>query len=388
MAVKDLEDLNKLSMLRSNLDATSIEEVLSTDFPKVRSDSRTADALSEMSHSGYQDIPVIDNGEYKGMISFSTFLRRRDISLDTKVGLLIRRLPTLNADTELTKIAEYMVGTDSRQLAVLNEKKVIGVVSRRNLIDVASRVRSIGDIKVWEIMTTPMECIDQDLNIGEAVKIMKVSNIRTVPTTDKTGKITGIIGMKEIISNYWSGSDPLDSSGWASKPIGPISKHDVMTADWDMDLKKITEIMRDKNVSTLPVIDDGEGIGIITEYDIIELLSACRERKALFVQISGLEKQDQANAETMYRDISTKLGDICALCRPETLSIRVSKYENEGKTVFSLSGKVHYEDKCVNAKAANENIIQANIELIDKLTIAVIECEESKAPLKRPYRSN
>ena len=48
MGVKDLEDLKKLSMLRSQIDGISVEKIMSTEFPSINSDSTIANALSVM----------------------------------------------------------------------------------------------------------------------------------------------------------------------------------------------------------------------------------------------------------------------------------------------------------------------------------------------------
>ena len=63
MGVKDLEDLKKLSMLRSQIDGISVESIMSADFPTVSVDDRIADALAVMKQSNYQDVPVVDGSE-------------------------------------------------------------------------------------------------------------------------------------------------------------------------------------------------------------------------------------------------------------------------------------------------------------------------------------
>ena len=60
MAVKDLEDLKKLSMLRSQIDGISVERIMSEDFPVVSPEDRIADVLSVMKKTRYQDVPVVD----------------------------------------------------------------------------------------------------------------------------------------------------------------------------------------------------------------------------------------------------------------------------------------------------------------------------------------
>ncbi|MBQ9689140.1 MAG: CBS domain-containing protein, partial [Candidatus Methanomethylophilaceae archaeon] len=92
MGVKDLEDLKKLSMLRSQIDGISVEKIMSTDFPTIDSDSTIANALAVMKESKYQDLPVLEGGSYIGVVTYSAILRKKSVSLDAKVKNLIRSI--------------------------------------------------------------------------------------------------------------------------------------------------------------------------------------------------------------------------------------------------------------------------------------------------------
>ena len=112
MGVKDLEDLKKLSMLRSQIDGISVDSIMSADFPTVSVDDRIADALAVMKQSNYQDVPVLDGSEFVGMVSYASILRKKSVTLDAKVKNLVRNLPTVSKDMEITKIAEMMVSSN------------------------------------------------------------------------------------------------------------------------------------------------------------------------------------------------------------------------------------------------------------------------------------
>ncbi|NLF33556.1 MAG: CBS domain-containing protein, partial [Thermoplasmatales archaeon] len=116
MGVKDLEDLKKLSMIRSQINEHTVEEIMHTDYPTVGPEDRVSDVLSKMRETGYQEIPVMEGGEYLGMVSYGVILRRKSISLDTKVKTLVRNIPSVSRDTDMTKVAEIVIATNCRQL--------------------------------------------------------------------------------------------------------------------------------------------------------------------------------------------------------------------------------------------------------------------------------
>ena len=147
MGVKDLEDLKKLAMLRSQIDGISVQSIMSTEFPTVSSDDRIADVLAVMKDSKYQDVPVVDGGEFVGMVSYASILRKKSVTLDAKVKGLVKNLPTVTADMEITKIAEMMVSTNCRQLPVLTGKKVTGIIQRNRLIEIVRDIKALKEIR-------------------------------------------------------------------------------------------------------------------------------------------------------------------------------------------------------------------------------------------------
>ena len=203
MGVKDLEDLKKLSMLRSQIDGISVESVMSKDFPTVSPEDRIADALAVMKESNYQDVPVVDGSEYVGMISYVSVLRKKSVTLDAKVKNLVRNLPTIAPDTEITKVAEMMVSSNCRQLPIVSGKHVVGVVKRNNLIEVARDIKAFKEIKVWEIMSNPAESVKSTDLMDEVLALMIREDYRTIPVVNNENSVVGIVGMREIIDNTW-----------------------------------------------------------------------------------------------------------------------------------------------------------------------------------------
>ena len=203
MGVKDLEDLKKLSMLRSQIDGISVESIMSADFPTVSVDDRIADALAVMKQSNYQDVPVVDGSEFVGMVSYASILRKKSVTLDAKVKNLVRNLPTVTKDMEITKIAEMMVSSNCRQLPILNGKKVVGVIERNRLIDIARDIKALKEIRVWEIMSNPVESVKANDLMDDALELMIREDYRTIPVVNDANNVIGIVGMREIIDNNW-----------------------------------------------------------------------------------------------------------------------------------------------------------------------------------------
>lgn len=388
MGVKDLEDLKKLSMLRSQIDGISVESIMSADFPTVSVDDRIADALAVMKQSNYQDVPVVDGSEFVGMVSYASILRKKSVTLDAKVRNLVRNLPTVSKDMEITKVAEMMVSSNCRQLPILNGKKVVGVIERNRLIDIARDIRALKEIRVWEIMSNPVESVKANDLMDDALELMIREDYRTIPVVNDANNVTGIVGMREIIDNNWKKENKtigdLEKSARSQITVESIATTSAKTIAWDADVAEAVDIMVENRFSTLPVLEGKELVGIITEYDILELISACRERDMLFVQISGLEDDEKDYTDAIYADIESMVNKVSKIYKPESFTMHVSRYNDVGgNPKYSISARLFINGTAIISKEVGWDLTKTAGDLISKMEDQVINMKDSKVTFRK-----
>ena len=388
MGVKDLEDLKKLSMLRSQIDGVPFERVLTEEFPTVSSDDRIADALSVMRESKYQDIPVVDNGEFVAMVSYASILKKKSVTLDAKIKNYTRNLPVVTSDMQITKIAELMVSNNCRQLPVLSGKKIIGIVRRTKLIEIVREIKALNEIKVWEIMTNPVESVKANDLMDDALDLMIREDYRTIPVINETNNVVGIVGMREIIDNNWKKDNKtigdLEKSSRSQITVESIALTSVKTISWDSNISEVVDMMVDGHISTVPVVEGKELVGVITEYDIIELLAACRERDMLFVQISGLEDDEKDYTDAIYADIENMVSKVSKIYKPESLTMHVSRYNDiGGNPKYSITARFFINGEAIKLMEVVWDRLQTCSNLIAKLEDAVINMKDSKVSFRK-----
>ena len=388
MGVKDLEDLKKLSMLRSQIDGISVDSIMSADFPTVSVDDRIADALAVMKQSNYQDVPVLDGSEFVGMVSYASILRKKSVTLDAKVKNLVRNLPTVSKDMEITKIAEMMVSSNCRQLPILNGKKVVGVIERNRLIDIARDIKALKEIRVWEIMSNPVESVKANDLMDDALELMIREDYRTIPVVNDANNVIGIVGMREIIDNNWKKENKtigdLEKSARSQITVESIATTSAKTISWDADVAEAVDIMVENRFSTLPVVEGKDLVGIITEYDILELISACRERDMLFVQISGLEDDEKDYVDAIYADIEAMVTKVSKIYKPESFTMHVSRYnDNGGNFKYSISARLFINGTAIISKEVGWDLTKTAADLITKMEDQVVNMKDSKVTFRK-----
>ena len=392
MGIIDLQDHKKLEILRSQIDGFKVADVMNTDFPTLSPDDRVRDVLSEMKRSGYQDVPVIENGEYIGMMSYGTLLKKKGITGDSKVRNLMVGNTTVGPDESLMDAAEKMVVSNSRQLAVItgtSKRKVAGVVSRGDIVDVVAKLKTINEIEVWEIMTAPAEYVKDGATLADAIELMRELDIRTVPVVDSEGAVKGMVGMKEVIDNNWTeGYRSLSDMGGQGKlEVSSVCTNHAVTIDWDADIEAVAELMSDNRISTLPVLENDELKGVVTQYDILEIVASCKERDKLLVQLSGISESDRDFVDQIYDNIQTEVTKISKVGKPNSLTIHYAKYNDGGeRQKFSLSGRIAVDSEVFTAKEVDWDIVKATNGLMKKLSNAVMDRKDAKDTFRKRKR--
>jgi len=112
-------------------------------------------------------------------------------------------------------------------------------------------------MKVEEIMKQPF-VIEDDISIEEAAKLMDEKKIGSLIFVSGK-KVIGIITEKDILAN-------LNKNMKVTK----IMTKNVYTIGPKEDLREALEIMREKKIKVLPVVEKEELVGVVSISDISE----------------------------------------------------------------------------------------------------------------------
>jgi len=114
-----------------------------------------------------------------------------------------REIMTSNVQTatrgmSLSQVAVMMRDGDMGSIPVVEEGKLVGIVTDRDIV-----VRSIADGRdanspVSESMTTEIFSVSPDDFVFEAIRLMGDKQVRRVPVVDENGALAGIIAMADI----------------------------------------------------------------------------------------------------------------------------------------------------------------------------------------------
>ena len=141
---------------------------------------------------------------------------------------------------------------------------------------------------VKDYMRSPAVTISSEAGLDRALMIMRTQRIRHLPVVNDNGAMVGLISDRDLRLSMLEveqgpGGAPKGYYLPALTKVTAVMVTNVLTASPDMPLANAATIMSERKFGCLPVVDpvSKKPIGIITETDMLRLLSALLKRKAL-----------------------------------------------------------------------------------------------------------
>ena len=131
-------------------------------------------------------------------------------------------------------------------------------------------------VQKW--MTSPAILASETMTLPDARRLMQQQHIRRLPVVDATGRLVGIVTEGDI--NRVSDSPITDVRDYnlyhrvADLPIQAIMTRTVVTVVPDTPILVMAQRLLEQRISGVPVVDDGQVVGVISERDLFRRIVA------------------------------------------------------------------------------------------------------------------
>lgn len=155
---------------------------------------------------------------------------------------------------------------------VNNEMQVVAIFTERNAVELMGGL--VTNKTVDEYMTKSVTMVTTDTTIGQAAKIMVQNRFRRLPVV-KDGIFAGIVTASDIV-HYLGRGDAFGKLTTGNihealdQPVGSIISKELIWTSPGTDMGKAMEIMLEKKIGSLPILEEGILRGIITESDFLK----------------------------------------------------------------------------------------------------------------------
>ena len=121
-------------------------------------------------------------------------------------------------------------------------------------------------IKVRDITVSPVITVDANTSVEEVCKIMGEKHIGSVIVTE-SGKPAGIFTERDLLTKILAKDPNLLKGRVKDFMSSPLT---VITTDFE--LREAARIMTQLKIRRLPVVQEGQLLGIVTSADIIKAI--------------------------------------------------------------------------------------------------------------------
>jgi CBS domain-containing protein/gamma-glutamylcysteine synthetase len=119
---------------------------------------------------------------------------------------------------------------------------------------------------VGQFMSTDLFTVRPGDLVDLAASVMDWRHVRHVPVEDDEGRLVGLVTHRGLLHLLGNGSF---SNGTAPLTVREIMKPNPTSVASTMPTLEAIEIMRTAKIGCLPVVDDGQLVGIVTSYDFL-----------------------------------------------------------------------------------------------------------------------
>ncbi len=254
------------------------------------------DAVKTMLSKGFRRLPVADAGtnRLKGIVTSQDIVdflgggtRHLIVKNRFKGNLLAavngsiaeimeENVVCLNEKNSLKDALNTMLKENVGGIPITDDDdRVKAIITERDFVFLTSDV--VTGKKVSEYMSKNVVTAPPDMPVGTAAKSMVSNGFRRLPII-RDNVLIGIITASDILRFLGSGEmfNRLITGSAAEVfevPVRTLIKRDVIFTRSDMDIGEAAGLMLGKNVGSLPVLEEGELKGIITERDFVRAIA-------------------------------------------------------------------------------------------------------------------
>lgn len=362
---------------------------MSREVVTVGPDDTVRDVLNLMKRHDIHEVPLKKGRRVLGLVTMKGIMKRKGVPPGTKASTLVVPCPEVGPETTLPDAAETMIRTGFRALPVIAGKKLLGLVSRTDLVRAILDMGELRRIKVADVMTPTPQCVAATATIQEATKVMGNLGERSVPVVDRSRRLVGVIGLKDLADLFARPKSTKKYGDWSVErgrieiEVRSVMRSPAITVGPDATVERAVGLMMDHGISTVIVEEDGDPTGIVTKQDLMQLLASLRERDGLFVEISGLEEQPEV-FDAMYEVIRKGMRRIEEIVTPRTLTIHVQTYKAVGdRQKWSLHARFSTAHRMYFVKHFDWDLMVALEGLLDLLEKRIKKEKEKRITARR-----
>jgi CBS domain-containing protein len=163
-------------------------------------------------------------------------------------------------------------------------------------------------MKARDVMVSPVITVGENVTVRDVAKLLIAKRISAVPVVDGAEKLVGIVTEADLLHRAEAGTErPV--SWWLSLISGDralaeeyvkshavkvtdIMTRDVRTADPEMPLHEIADLLEEQHIKRVPIVSKGgDLVGIVSRANIIQAIASIRPKFEISLSDATIRKK-------------------------------------------------------------------------------------------------
>lgn len=105
----------------------------------------------------------------------------------------------IGPEATLEDAAEAMVGSGVGSLGVIDERRLVGIVTERDIMQAVAEGADAVDELVRDWMSESPDVFSPDVEVHEAAQWLLEAGYRHMPVMDESGELLGIVSIRDLL---------------------------------------------------------------------------------------------------------------------------------------------------------------------------------------------
>ncbi len=297
MTGKKLKNRDNESNIGDLAESGSIMKIATRNVISAPPTMRIYGAVETLAHWGFRRLPIVDPGTHrlKGILTIPdliNFLGGGEkfnlinvkhagnflAAINESVSKIMRQdVCTLQLSASVEDAITIIVKNRIGGIPIVDDSGVlVGIVTERDVLRVLAKRSSYQPIR--EVMSTRLVVAGPDQLLSEVTRILNKHGFRRLPIISDN-ILFGIITATDIMNYLGSGRvfEKLVTGHVDEVICIPVrelmSTKNLYLTSPNKSVSEVCQDMLEKKVGAFPVIEDNHLVGLVTEFDMVQLLS-------------------------------------------------------------------------------------------------------------------
>ena len=141
-------------------------------------------------------------------------------------------------------------------------------------------------MKVKDVMSTNVVCVEPDESAAVAARLLSRFNVGALPVCTKDGRLRGMVTDRDIVLRCAAADDDAQSV-----KVSEIMTRRIYSVDAQESIQNASALMARRQVRRLPVEEDGKLVGMVSLGDVAKLHDYTTEAAEALGEISKNTKK-------------------------------------------------------------------------------------------------